>query len=39
MVINKIKTTKKELAEKLGVSLSSLYYKSKRNLIDSEVKS
>jgi putative transposase len=38
MVVTKIKTTKKELALKLGVSISSLYYKPKRDLIDNEVK-
>lgn len=39
MLINKTKTTKKELAKQLGVSISSLYYKPKRELIDSEIKS
>ena len=32
------KLTKKELADKLGVSVSSLYYKPKRPAIDLEVK-
>lgn len=35
---NKGKLTKKELATELGVSVSSLYYKHKRPLIDLEVK-
>lgn len=39
MVINRTKTTKRELAKKLGVSVSSLYYKPRRELIDTEVKS
>jgi transposase InsO family protein len=39
MTINKVKTTKKELAHQLGVSVSSLYYKPKRDSIDDEVKS
>src|SRR3990167_7464670 len=34
----KYKLTKKELANKLGISISSLYYKRKREIIDSEVK-
>ncbi len=34
----KARITKKELAEKMGVSVSSLYYKRKRDLIDQEVK-
>lgn len=36
---NKVKFTKKEVARKLGVSLSSLYYKAKREKIDLELKS
>lgn len=32
------KLTKKELADKLGISVSSLYYKRKRDIIDSKVK-
>lgn len=35
---HKYKLTKKELAKKLGISVSSLYYKRKRDIIDSEVK-
>ncbi|PIZ47170.1 hypothetical protein COY29_05560 [Candidatus Woesebacteria bacterium CG_4_10_14_0_2_um_filter_39_14] len=38
MVANKVKLTKKEVAQKLGVSVSSLYYKAKRESIDLEVK-
>lgn len=39
MVANKIKFTKKEVAQKLGVSVSSLYYRHKQEKIDLEVKS
>jgi transposase InsO family protein len=39
MAIKKTKTTKKELANQLGISISSLYYKPKRDQIDNEVKS
>lgn len=38
MVANKVKFTKKEVAQKLGVSVSSLYYKTKRERIDLELK-
>lgn len=38
MAINKTKITKRELSKQLGVSVSSLYYKPKRDLIDNEVK-
>ena len=35
---NKVKFTKKEVARKLGISVSSLYYKHKQDQIDLEVK-
>lgn len=39
MIISKTKTTKRKLAKKLGISVSSLYYKPKREIIDNEIKS
>jgi len=37
-MVNMAKQTKRQLAEKLGVSVSSLYYRHKRPAIDEEVK-
>jgi len=37
-MVNKVKFTKKEIAVKLGVSVSSLYYRHKRESLDLELK-